>query len=504
MIALFYRPHSTIMDIRQLSPTALWNNFADLNAIPRPSKNEARVVQFVRSFGERLGLETIQDETGNIIIRKPATPGMEDRQTVLLQSHVDMVHQKNSGLDFDFNTQGIDMYVDGDWVAARGTTLGADNGIGVASIMAILESKDIAHPPLEALFTVDEETGMTGALGLKGGLLNATIMLNLDTEDDHELTIGCAGGVDVTGSGDYMQDATPQGMAGFSLSVTGLKGGHSGMDIHLGRGNANKLMNRLLYRAAEQFGLRIASIDGGSLRNAIPRESKALCAVPAAQEGAFRAFINDESVVLKREYATTDPALQVALAEAAAPAQVLAKDFQYKLLRAIYACPNGIHRLSPDVADLVQTSNNLARVQVGDGRFTIQCLTRSAVDSEKMDLARAISSVLELAGANVDFGGAYPGWAPKPDSAIVGLMSNLYRELYRGEPHVYACHAGLECGIIGANYPQMEMISFGPNITGAHSPDERVQISSVQKFWGYLLETLKRTPKASSPAQIRE
>ena len=384
------------MDIRQLSPSALWNNFADLNAVPRPSKHEERVIACMKSFGEGLDLETIQDETGNIIIRKPATPGMEGRPSVLLQSHVDMVHQKNSDVDFDFATQGIDMYVDGDWVKARGTTLGADNGIGVATIMAILQSTDIPHPPLEALFTVDEETGMTGALGLKGGLLRSTVMLNLDTEDDHELTIGCAGGVDVTGSGAYTQDAPGADMAGFALSVTGLKGGHSGMDIHLGRGNANKLMNRLLYAAAERFGLRVASIDGGSLRNAIPRESTATCAVPKAHESAFRSFIVEEGFALKEEYDSTDPALLLTLADAPLPAKVAAKDFQDKLLSVIYACPNGIHRMSLDVAGLVQTSNNLARVLVADGKFSIQCLTRSAVDSEKMDLATAIQAVLRL------------------------------------------------------------------------------------------------------------
>ncbi len=483
------------MDIRQLSPTSLWNAFSDLNAVPRPSKKEAQVIRFIRSFGERLGLETIQDEIGNVIIRKPATPGMEDRKTVLLQSHLDMVHQKNSDVEFDFASQGIDMYIDGDWVAARGTTLGADNGIGVASIMAILESTDIPHPALEALFTVDEETGMTGALGLKGGLLQAEIMLNLDTENDQELTIGCAGGVDVTGAGEYALDDAGEDMAGFVLSVAGLKGGHSGMDIHLGRGNANKLMNRLLFRGAEDFGLRIASIDGGSLRNAIPRESRAHCFVPRNIEAAFRAFIEGETEVLTQEYAITDPLLKITLEASDSTQQVMARDAQHAFLRVIYACPNGIFRMSPEVAGLVQTSNNLARVVVQDGRFTIQCLTRSAVDSEKMDLARAITGVLQLAGAQVTHGGAYPGWAPKPESGIVSLMSGIYRDLYKGEPHVYACHAGLECGIIGANYPAMEMISFGPNITGAHSPDERVQISSVQKYWGFLLRTLREAPR---------
>ena len=481
-------------EVRNLEPKALWNNFADLNAVPRPSKKEERVVAFVKEFGQRLGLETIQDEIGNVIIKKPATPGMEDRKTVLIQSHVDMVHQKNADTDFDFNTQGIDMYVDGDWVKARGTTLGADNGIGVASIMTLLASTDIAHPAIEALFTIDEETGMTGALGLKGGLLQADIMLNLDTEDDTELTIGCAGGVDINASGKYQPENAPADAKGYKLSIKGLTGGHSGMDIHLGRGNANKLMNRLLHHASEQLGIRIGSIDGGSLRNAIPRESVAVVAIPAGQATAFEKFIQEQTQVLKNEYATTDPNLAVQLEPVEAPAQVLPADFQGKLLRALYTCPNGIYRMSPDIEHLVQTSNNVARVLVQNGSFTVQCLTRSSVDSEKMDLAEAIKSALELAGASVSFSGMYPGWMPKPGAGIVQLMSDLYREKYNGEAHVNACHAGLECGIIGANYPEMEMISFGPNIRGAHSPDEKVQISSVQKYWDFLLDTLKRIP----------
>ncbi|WP_242929311.1 aminoacyl-histidine dipeptidase [Pontibacter vulgaris] len=480
--------------VRDLEPKALWNHFADLNAVPRPSKKEERVIQFIKDFGNSLGLETIEDETGNVIIRKPATAGMENRKTVLLQSHLDMVHQKNADTNFDFNTQGIDMFVDGDWVKAKGTTLGADNGIGVATIMALLASKDIEHPPIEALFTIDEETGMTGALGLKGGLLNAEIMLNLDTEDDHELTIGCAGGIDVTATGTYETETIGTDFKAYSIGVKGLTGGHSGMDIHLGRGNANKLMNRVLFQAAGQFGLRIAAVDGGSLRNAIPRESFAIVAVPHAQDTAFQSFLNSEKAALKSEYATTDPNLEVMLETAEQPQQVWAPDFQYKLLRAIYACPNGIFRMSPDIAGLVQTSNNLARVLVKDGNYSLQCLTRSSVDTEKMDLARAIQGTFELAGASITMAGSYPGWTPRPGASIVKLMSDLYREMYHEEADVNACHAGLECGIVGSNYPEMEMISFGPNIRGAHSPDEKVQISSVQKYWEFTLETLKRIP----------
>ena len=478
--------------IRNLEPKALWNNFADLNAVPRASKKEERVIQFIMDFGKKLGLPTTKDEVGNVIIKKPATKGLEGKPVIALQSHLDMVQQKNAATKFDFDKEGIKMLVDGDWVKAEGTTLGADNGIGVASIMTLLESKDIPHPPLEALFTIDEETGMTGALGLKGGLLHAKYMLNLDTEDDQELTIGCAGGIDVTGTGKYAQDKVPVGFVAFKVGIKGLAGGHSGMEIHLGKGNANKLMNRLLYTASQKFDLRISEIDGGGLRNAIPRESFAVVVVPASQAAGFEGFVHNLTDVLKAEYSTTDPGLQVVFEPNDEPLWAMIKNFQSKFLRAVYAIPNGIYRMSPDIKDLVQTSNNLARVQVKDGNFTIMCLTRSSVDSEKSDLAQAIESALKLAGAKVTFSGEYPGWTPKPTSKIVQLMSALYEEKFEEKPDVNACHAGLECGILGTHYPEMEMISFGPNIRGAHSPDEKVQISSVQKYWGFLLETLER------------
>lgn len=479
--------------VRNLEPKPLWNNFADLNAVPRASKKEERVIQFILDFGNKLGLPTTKDEVGNVIIKKPATKGMEDKPIIALQSHLDMVHQKNAATSFDFDTEGIKMLVEGDWVKADGTTLGADNGIGVASIMALLESTDIPHPPLEALFTIDEETGMTGAMGLKGGLLHAKYMLNLDTEDDHELTIGCAGGVDVTGTGSYPQKETPKGHSAFKIGIKGLTGGHSGMDIHLGRGNANKLLNRLLYSAiAAKFDLCIAEIDGGGLRNAIPREAFSIIVLPQEQAADFKAFIEKTSSIYKEEYGTTDPNLQVVFEPNDEPLWVMKKGFQSQFLQAIYALPNGIYRMSPDIEDLVQTSNNLARILVKEGKFTVMCLTRSSVDSEKTDLAQAIQAALQLTDAKVKFTGAYPGWTPKPTSEIVKLMSKLYVEQFDSQPHVNACHAGLECGILGTNYPEMEMISFGPNIRGAHSPDEKVQVSSVQKYWGFLLETLQR------------
>lgn len=489
---------STMSDtIRGLSPTPLWNYFADLNAVPRPSKREAQVIEFARKFGESLGLETMVDEVGNVIIRKPASPGREDRVPIVMQSHLDMVHQKNADTNFDFETQGIEMVVDGDWVKARGTTLGADNGIGVASIMTILASTDIEHPPLEALFTIDEETGMTGAQGLMGGLLRGKILLNLDTEEDNELTIGCAGGVDVTARHTYAPEAASAAAVGYRLFVRGLKGGHSGVDIHLGRANANKLMNRLLWGAARKFDLLTAEIDGGGLRNAIPRESVATVAIAPEHAAAFEAWIATEADVIRAEYSTTDPAANIGCEAVSVPAGTLPGQLQRLLLGTIYTCPSGIWRMSPEIEGLVQTSNNLARVLVKEGEIMIGCLTRGSVNSERDDLANALTAAFELTGATVEQSGAYTGWQPEPESAIVKLMSSLYAELFNDQPHVLACHAGLECGILGRNYPEMQMISFGPNIYGAHSPDERVQISSVQKFWKFLLETLKRIPVAT-------
>ena len=368
--------------VRQLAPAAVWNNFADLNAVPRPSKKEARVIAFIRAFGEGLQLPTHTDEAGNVIIKKPATAGMEDRATIVLQSHLDMVHQKNADTVFDFDTQGIDMYIDGDWVKARGTTLGADNGMGVAAIMTLLAATDIPHPAIEALFTIDEETGMTGALALKGGLLSGEILLNLDTEEDNELTIGCAGGVDVTATGTYPQQS-PAGSNAFCITVKGLTGGHSGVDIHKGRANANKLLNRILLELTHKSNIEVAAIDGGSLRNAIPREARATIAITDGETDNVKNAVAAFNSILKAEYSFTDPNLAVTLETTTMPSQVMAAAFQYQLLRSIYSCPNGIYRMSPDIAGLVQSSNNIARVLVQDGNYSIQCLTRSSVDTEK-------------------------------------------------------------------------------------------------------------------------
>ena len=483
-------------EIRQLEPKAVWNKFADLNAVPRPSKKEERVISFMKDFGKNLKLETIEDTVGNVIIRKPATSGMEDRKAIVMQSHLDMVHQKNSDTNFDFLTQGIEMIVDGDWVKAKGTTLGADNGLGVATIMAILESTDIPHPAIEALFTIDEETGMTGAMGLEGGLLNGAILLNLDTEEDDEIGVGCAGGIDVTATGTYIEEPTPETKIGYSIEVKGLQGGHSGMDIHKGFGNANKIMNRLLFDAFENFGLRISEIDGGSLRNAIPRESRAIVAIDKVQEESFKYEMGLQIETIQSELKTLEPDLVVILTKIDTPKVMMDLGVQEGLTRAIYAAWNGVYRMSPDIPELVETSNNIARVIIKGGDVKIGCLTRSSVESSKMDLAMMLRATFELIGCEVELSGDYPGWAPDMDSSILKVLRSLYEKLYNEKPHVAACHAGLECGILGTNYPDMEMISFGPNIKGAHSPDERAQISSVQKFWIFILEILKNIPKA--------
>ncbi len=482
-------------EIRNLEPKNLWNKFADLNAVPRPSKKEDRVIQFMKDFGNSLGLETFEDEIRNVIIRKPATAGMETRKALVLQGHLDMVHQKNGDTIFDFDKQGIDMYVDGDWVRARGTTLGADNGLGVAMIMAILESKTIKHPAIEALFTIDEETGMTGALNLKGGVLKGEILLNMDTEEDDEIDIGCAGGIDVTATRTYEQEETPDGSVGYTITVKGLNGGHSGMDINKGLVNANKIMNRLLFDGFENFGLQVSEINGGSLRNAIPRESVAKVIVAQMYDEAYVFDMQEIIADIKTEYKTTEPNLTIEIEKSDLPAKVMDLGVQEGIIRSIYAAHNGVYRMSADMEDLVETSNNVARVIVKEGEILVGCLTRSSVETSKFDLANALRSTFELSGCEVNLAGSYPGWTPNVNSEILDLLVKIYEKQNSEKPKVVACHAGLECGILGTNYPDMDMISFGPTIHGAHSPDERASISSAQKFYKFVLEILESIPE---------
>lgn len=480
--------------VRNLEPSSLWNSFADLNAVPRASKKEERVIEWAKSVGKSLGFETIEDAIGNVVIKKPATKGMENRQTVIMQSHLDMVHQKNTDTKFDFATEGIKMVINGDWVKADGTTLGADNGLGVAAIMAVLKSTDIPHPAIEALFTIDEETGMTGAKELDKTILTGQILLNLDTEEDDELCIGCAGGMDTNTWMRYEQKAPKSSDVAYKLSVTGLKGGHSGMEIHKGLGNANKLMNRLLYKTSYSFGLHVASIDGGSLRNAIPRESFAIFVVAGDKKEAFLAEFERRQTAITNEFSTIEPDLSLKLEATDMPAKVAFAADQERMFQAIYAIPNGVFRMSPDIADLVETSNNLAKVIVKDGEFITQSLQRSSTEAGKENVVNMVRSCFEAIGATVKNDGDYPGWAPNAQSPVLKEMEKLYIKMFDEKPHVAACHAGLECGIIMNRYPGLDAISFGPTIRGAHSPDETVSVSSVQKFWKFLLATLENTP----------
>lgn len=478
------------MSLSQLEPQIIWKNFSALNAVPRPSKKEERVINFIKNFGENLGLETSVDKTGNVIIRKPATQGMENRQPIVLQSHLDMVCQKNNDVNFDFDNQGIEMYVDGDWVRAKGTTLGADNGLGVAAMMSILESTDIAHPALEALFTIDEETGMTGAFGLEPNTLNGEILLNLDTEEDDEIDIGCAGGIDVTATQKYnTQKVTENGLR---ITVKGLKGGHSGMDIHKGLGNANKILARFLMLAVNNEP-RLVSIDAGSLRNAIPREGSV--SVLVANKEAFSTEFETLKSEILEEFATLEKDLNISIESYDIEGNALSVENSTKVILALNAAHNGVYRMSPDVEDLVEASNNIARVELKDGALQILNLSRSSVESSKLAVANQLRASFELAGMEVKFSGSYPGWKPKPGAEIIKVMEEIYQREFNSKPNVVACHAGLECGIIGANYPKMEMVSFGPTIKGAHSPDERASISSTQKFWKFLKEILANIPE---------
>ena len=481
-------------EIQNLEPKALWKHFYNLTQIPRPSGKEQASIEFIKKFAQDLKLEVIVDEVGNVIVRKPATPGMENRKGVVLQGHLDMVPQKNSDKQHDFEKDPIDAYVDGEWVKAKGTTLGADNGIGVAAALAILEAKDLVHGPIEGLFTIDEETGMTGAFGLKSGILKGDILMNLDSEDEGELYVGCAGGLDANIKFPYKSTPVPAGIVAFKLSITGLKGGHSGLDIILGRGNSIKLLFRFMYHAEKSFGLQIASIDGGSLRNAIPREAFAVVVVPSAKASEFEKSVTTYLNIYKAEFSMTEPSLSFVAEKTTTPTTLIDDKTQFNLIRAAFGCPNGVIRMSDSVPGLVETSNNLARVYSDNTNIYAQCLLRSSVDSSKEALGDKVSAVFELAGAEVVLTGAYPGWKPNPKSPILTVMQDVYKKKYGKTPEVKAIHAGLECGLLGGAYPNWDMISFGPTIRSPHSPDERVNIETVNKFWDFLVEVLKAVP----------
>jgi dipeptidase D len=478
-------------NLNHLQPQLLWKHFENLCAIPRPSKKEAKVGAFVKEFAITQGLDYTVDPTGNVIIRKPATAGLENRPGIVLQAHLDMVPQKNNDVQHDFEKDPIQAYVDGDWVKARGTTLGADNGIGVAAALAVLEAKDLAHGPLEALFTIDEETGMTGANELKAGLLKGAIFFNLDSEEEGELCIGCAGGVNATTAIAYTEEPTHKASEAYKINLTGLKGGHSGVDINLGRGNANKIIVRFLWNAARKYGLRLASIEGGNMRNAIPREASAVVTVPKGKGAELQ---NDAISFLKTisaELTGVEANIIFTVSPVELPDKVLTQASQSNILNALYVMPNGAIRMIADMPEVVETSTNLAIVKSDGKQVNVACLLRSAVDSAKEDLANAITAVCDLAGSKTELSGAYPGWKPDFDSKALVVMKEVYRKRYGKDPVVKVIHAGLECAIFGKNYPNMDYISFGPTILHPHSPGEKVEISSVVKFWDYLVETLK-------------
>lgn len=480
-------------EIRNIEPKAVWNKFADLNQVPRPSKKEERVRKFMVDFGKNLGLETQEDAIGNVIIKKPATEGMEDRQTVILQSHLDMVHQKNNDTVFDFDQEGINMLIDGDWVTADGTTLGADNGIGVATIMATLESTDIPHPAIEAMFTVDEETGMTGALNLDPSFYEGTILLNIDTEDDDELSIGCAGGIDTDTTYNYEEEASKEDVQTFKIELKGLMGGHSGMDIHKGRGNANKMMARLLGESPIHFHLH--SLEGGGVRNAIPRESTVLASVEKEDASKFEDYIKGMEKTFIDEYTPIEATISLKASKTDTPAKRVAEFEKSAMIATMNSLYNGVFKWSLKIPDLVETSSSFAFASIKDGVFKTSSLQRSSVETTKNAIARTIRSPFDLLGADVVQSGDYPGWEPNPDSPILKMMEELYITRFNEKPKVQACHAGLECGILLSHLPHIDTISFGPNIRAAHSPDEKVQISSVKKFWEFYLEVLTKIPK---------
>ncbi|MDD4383616.1 MAG: aminoacyl-histidine dipeptidase [Bacteroidales bacterium] len=481
--------------ITNLEPKIVWKHFHSLTQIPRPSKHEKAAVDFVINFGKKLGLETIVDEVGNVIIRKPATAGMENRKGIILQGHLDMVPQKNSDKKHDFTKDPIEAYIDGEWVTANGTTLGADNGIGVAAAMAVLEDKSLVHGPIEALFTIDEETGMTGAFNLKPGVLKGDILINLDSEDEGELYVGCAGGLDANIQLKYKEEKSPENYQFSKLSVIGLRGGHSGMDISSGKANSIKLLFRFLRYAEKEFGIRISSIDGGSLRNAIPREAFVVLGVSKSNFSALEMAIKEQLKVYKDEFSAVEPDLDFTVQKVDTPKSVIDSKAQWGIIRAVFGCPNGVIRMSDSMPGLVETSTNLARVYSENGIIYAQCLLRSSVDSSKEALAEKMASVFELAGADIEFTGAYPGWKPNMNSSILKVMSNVYSKNWGKIPEIKAIHAGLECGILGGVYPNFEMISFGPTIRYPHSPDEKVKIDTVDMFWKFLVQVLKNAPK---------
>lgn len=484
------------MEKKDLKPAAVFHYFEEICQVPRPSKKEEKIVAYLKEFGKKHNLETKVDEVGNVLIKKPASKGMENCKTVVLQSHVDMVCEKNNNVSHDFLTDPIETIIDGEWMKANGTTLGADNGIGVATELAILADDTLEHGPIECLFTIDEETGLTGAFALKEGFMNGDILLNLDSEDEGELFIGCAGGIDSVAEFNYYEADVPNGYFFCKIEVKGLKGGHSGGDIHLGRANANKILNRFLTLAFNKYDLYLCEIDGGNLRNAIPREAHAIIAIPEANKHDLRTDLNVFTAEVQAEYAVTDPDMELILSSEPARAKAIDADTTQRLLQTLYAVPHGVYAMSQDIPGLVETSTNLASIKMKPGNIIrIETSQRSSTASSKQDVANMVRTVFEMGGAVVTFGEGYPGWKPNTHSEILEIATASYKRLFGVDAQVKAIHAGLECGLFLDKYPGLDMISFGPTLQGVHSPDERMLIPTVEKFWLHLTDILKHIPE---------
>ena len=480
--------------MKTLEPSLVWNFFHDITQIPRPSKREERMIAYLKNFSKDNNLICKSDAAGNVLICKAATPGFEDSKTVVLQAHIDMVCEKNSDVVFNFETDPIQTYIEDDWVKAKGTTLGGDNGIGMAMMLALLASDDISHPALECLFTVDEETGLTGAFALEKNFLTGQTLINLDSEDDGEIFVGCAGGIDTTAKLSYTNDKCPEGYFAFSIKVKGLTGGHSGDDINKGRGNANKILNRYLWKINKITDLRLSKIDGGNLRNAIPREAQATVCVPYAEKENVRVLLNHYIAELEIELGDVEPKMQILLESEILPESVIDKKTSNALLNVLYACPHGVKAMSRDMPNMVETSTNLASIKMTENQeIVITTSQRSSVESSKYDIANQVEAVLLLSGATVSHGDGYPGWKPNLKSDVLKIAQESYKTLFHSEPNIRAIHAGLECGLFLEKYPNLDMISIGPQMYGVHSPDERLSISSTQKCWEWLVEILKNS-----------
>lgn len=484
----------TMSEIKNLKPECIWRNFDALTQVPRPSGHLEKVQQFLLDFAKNTGVEAFKDEAGNIVMRKPATPGMENRKTVILQAHMDMVPQKEKTSTHNFETDPIQTYIDGEWVRAKGTTLGADDGLGVAAIMAVMEAKDLKHGPIEALITADEETGMYGANGLPGGELEGEILLNLDTEQEGELIIGSAGGVDITATLDYQEAESDKTDAAVKITIKGLKGGHSGLEICEGRGNANKMMVRIVREAIAEDEACLASWHGGNMRNAIPREAEVVLTLPKENVEDLKAIVAEYKETFNNEYKGIESDIEVVAEDVALPEMIVPQDIQDNLVDAIYAAHNGVWRYIPTMPEIVETSSNLAIVDIDGGKAAIKILARSSSETMKEDLSTSLESCFNMAGMKVEFSGAYGGWDPNTDSELIKVMRNIYKNLFNEEPTVQVVHAGLECSIILSKYPGLDICSFGPTLLSPHTPTERAHWPSTTKFWDLLVKTLEEIP----------